>query len=242
MKAERAIKPDILEQKIGYVFTDKTLPERALTHSSYANEINARAHKIRGGVEHNETLEFLGDSILGFIVTEALYLQKPDENEGKLSRIKAAIVCEASLARCALEMDIGALMKIGSNMPDAQSRRLKSILSDAMEAIFAAVYLDGGIDAAREVITRCLGKSIGEALTQDKSDDSKTRLQEHYFGLDKNVKIVYNVTAENGPAHMRFFTSQVTVNGRVMGAGGGRTKKESEQNAAKEALLNIQRG
>ena len=262
-----------LEQKIGYTFSDHKLLRRALTHSSYANEKNARANEKNahaneknahaneksshwGGadpqtddkscrydadsyVAHNEMLEFLGDSILGFIIAEALFLRKPDDGEGRLSQMRATIVRESSLALCANELGIGGYMRFGNNMPEGQSRRLDSILSDAMEAVFAAVYLDGGIAAARGVIIRCMETIIGEALTQEGSIDSKTRLQEYFFKIDKNVKIVYTVTAESGPAHKRRFTSQVAVNGRAMGSGEGGTKKESEQNAAKEALNNI---
>ena len=206
------------------------LLERAMTHSSYANEYNMRA---------NETFEFLGDAILGFLIAENLYLKGPFENEGKLSRKRATIICESSLAQCAGELGIGGMLKLGSNMGGDSARRLNSILSDAMEAVFAAVYIDGGIDAVRGVVMRCLEQTIDSAGTLEKITDNKTRLQEHFYGLDKDVKIVYSIIEETGPAHQRHFISQVAVNGQIMGSGGGGTKKESEQNAAKEALNQI---
>jgi len=256
---------DALERVIGYAFTEPSLLARALTHSSYANEANQRKPETRrrdkasnpgntgdaysltasdgthssvanGPVLHNETLEFLGDAILGFVIAENLYEKIPDENEGRLSQRRAAIICEQSLAACARELGLGGLLRLGNNMTGEQSRRLDSILSDAMEAVFAAVYLDGGFDAARGVIKRVLGNTIAGALAQNKISDHKSRLQEHYFAFDKDVKIIYTVTEESGPAHKRRYTSQVAVNGRVLGTGSGNTKKESEQQAAGMAL------
>ena len=218
------------ERKIGYAFNDGALLEKAMTHSSYANENHLRS---------NETLEFLGDAILGFIIAEELYIKKADENEGRLSRRRASVIRESSLAQCARELGIGGMLKLGSNMAGEAARNLDSILSDAMESVFAAVYIDGGLEAARGVVTRCLASAIGDALIYEKIVDHKTRLQEHFYRLDKNVKIVYRIVAESGPAHERRFTSQVSVNGDALGAGEGRTKKESEQNAAKEALRHI---
>jgi ribonuclease-3 len=239
-----------LQQKIGYGFKDAALLMTALTHSSYANEANQRggerisrltaAHASRkNAVRHNETLEFLGDAILGFIVAEALYKEKPDEKEGKLSKRRAAVICEKSLAQCARELDIGPLLIFGNNITGDGGGKQDSILSDAMEAIFAAVYLDGGFEAARGVICRCLGSAIEDVIGRDDVADYKSRLQEHFFASDKNVKIAYTVTDESGPAHKRRYTSHVTVNGRTLGAGAGDTKKESEQNAARQALSRI---
>ena len=210
------------------------------THSSVANgpvlHNETRSSVAIGPVLHNETLEFLGDAILGFVIAENLYEKIPDENEGRLSQRRAAIICEQSLAACARELGLGGLLRLGNNMTGEQSRRLDSILSDAMEAVFAAVYLDGGFDAARGVIKRVLGNTIAGALAQNKISDHKSRLQEHYFAFDKDVKIIYTVTEESGPAHKRRYTSQVAVNGRVLGTGSGNTKKESEQQAAGMAL------
>jgi len=190
-------------------------------------------------VLHNELLEFLGDAILGFVIAEELYARMPGEGEGRLSQKRASIICEASLASCAGGLGIDSLLLLGNNMIGEKNRRHSSVLSDAMEAIFAAVYLDGGFDAARGVILRCLGGTVRDALTHGIAADHKSRLQEHYFAFDKNVKIEYSVTSESGPAHMRRYASQVSVNGRVLGSGEGHTKKESEQNAAKEALGSI---
>jgi len=236
-----------LEAKIGYAFKDKSLLRKALTHSSYANEANQReqdknnepgkkAAQAVGPIAHNETLEFLGDSILGYVIAELLFKTRPSENEGKLSKRRAAIVCEPALAACAQELGLDAHMRLGQNLRRDWGRKQAAILSDAMEAVFAAAYLDGGINAARGVIKRCLKKAINETLKYDKIIDHKSRLQEYFFGVDKDVRIEYAVTAQSGPAHRRRFVSQVRVNGRVLGEGEGGAKKESEQNAAKEAL------
>ena len=236
---ENRVGHEALEDSIGYSFKDGALLERALTHSSYANEVNQRHKgkpKAAGGVEHNEMLEFLGDSILGFTIAEELYRARPDDNEGSLSRRRASVICEGALARCARDLGIGGLIRLGNNMQREYGQPPESVLSDAMEALFAAVYLDGGIDAARGVISRCMRKAIDDSLTPQKVIDHKSRLQEYLFGTDKNVRIVYSVAAENGPPHNRRYISQVAVNGAVRGSGEGATKKESEQNAAKEAL------
>lgn len=251
-----------LEWQIGYIFTDKSLLSRALTHSSYANEINQKGRAKSGGssgktdgggsggkaysaalkdgsAQHNEMLEFLGDAILGFVIAEELYIRMPGENEGRLSQKRASIICEASLAACANGLGMDALLQLGNNMIGEKNRRQTSVLSDAMEAVFAAVYLDGGFTEAKGVILRCMEATINDALTHGRSADYKSRLQEHFFAFDKNVKIKYSVTSETGPAHKKRYTSQVTINGGVYGSGDGNTKKESEQNAAKEALGRI---
>ena len=239
-----------LERKIGYAFHDAALLRRALTHSSYANEVNQRQREntaaettgVQGRdiVPHNELMEFLGDSILGFVIAEMLFLKNPNEKEGRLSQKRAAVICEASLAACARELDIGGFLLLGDNMGGGvgrnPARRWDAILADVMEAIFAAVYLDGGIAEARRVILRCLERAIDGPMVQERAGDFKSRLQEHYFATDKNVKIEYTVIEQSGPAHNRRYKSQVAINGRIMGRGGGSTKKESEQNAAKEAL------
>ena len=241
MNAGHESEYDVLEQNIGYVFTDRSFLQRALTHSSYANERNRPGDRQRlgGGCPHNENLEFLGDAILGFTVAEEMYIRLPDVTEGKLSQRRAAVICEPSLADCAGRLGLGDLLKLGNNMTGEAGRRQDSILSDAMEAVFAAVYLDGGFDAARGVIKRCLGEAISSALEQTVTFDYKSRLQEHFFASDKNVKIAYEVISETGPPHRRYYSSRVAVNGRVLGEGSGHTKKGSEQNAAKAAFENI---
>jgi ribonuclease-3 len=232
-----------LEEAIGYAFNDEALLRRALTHSSYANERNLRhgggKPDIDSRVQHNEMLEFLGDSILGFVVAEILFFEKPDDNEGGLTQRRADIICEQALAAGARAIGLGEHMLLGSNMEGGKNRDLNSILSDAMEAIFAAAYLDGGVTAARAVIARCMDRAIGEAASRKKITDYKSRLQEHFFATDKNVSITYTVTSEDGPPHRRSFISQVAVNGRVLGASSGSTKKESERNAAREAYAGI---
>lgn len=221
------------QQRIGYMFKNPSLLVRAATHSSYANEMNRR---INTHMPHNENFEFLGDSVLGFIVADELLSKNPDKNEGWLTQIRAAVVCESSLTECARRLGVEDILIIGNNLYKERGNKKNSVLSDAMEAIFAAVYLDGGIEAARDVIARCLSDNIKAAESRGANADYKTRLQEYLFGADKNVKIKYEVTAESGPAHRRRFSSRVTVNGREAGSGDGASKKESEQNAAKMAF------
>ena len=231
-----------LEKKINYAFKDGALLKRALTHSSYANEINQRVGKKQkptGAVVHNELLEFLGDAVLGFVITEELFREQPEGDEGRLTLKRSAIICERSLTRCAREIGVGDYLFLGCTMDDGQSRELSSILSDAMEALFAAVYIDGGIGAARRVIKECLGEAIREDMSRDSMIDHKTRLQEYYQSNDAGAHVAYAVIEESGPPHKRSFTSNVTVNGRVIGTGAGGTKKESEQMAAEKALKYI---
>jgi ribonuclease-3 len=235
-----------LEKRIGYTFKNGSLLTRALTHSSYAYEMNMRAtgkpqknRRESRRVSHNELLEFLGDSILGFIIAEELFKSKPDETEGRLTQKRAAIICERSLTKCARAIGLGDYLLLGANMDEKQSRAQSSILSDAMEAVFAAVYIDGGMAAARRVITGRLSDAIHEDMSREKIVDFKTRLQEYLQSVDNHSHIEYTVLSEHGPAHKRSFTSQVTVNGRVMGTGTGGTKKESEQIAAEKAFNTI---
>jgi ribonuclease-3 len=227
---------DELQRKINYAFKDLSLLDAAMTHSSYANEQNTKCGARR--VAHNETLEFLGDAVLGFTIAEHLYGASPQENEGGLSRKRAAIVCERSLADCARALGIGCLIKLGKSTGKAKDRDKPSILSDAMEALFAAVYLDGGMEMARRVILSALGSAIMASMTVSRITDYKTCLQERLHN-GKITDIEYAVVRETGPDHDKTFTSSVAANGRVLGTGSGSTKKESEQNAARVALAGL---
>lgn len=215
-----------LEARLGYRFRNTGLLEHALTHSSYANEHRA------SGATSNERLEFLGDSILGLIVAEYLFRTHPDMPEGELTRTRAALVCEDSLYEVACTLELGDYLRLGKGEAAGGGRTRPSILADATEAMLAAVYLDGGFDAARGVVQNfILNKEREKAVDRD----YKTSLQEHVQRTPgKNV--TYRLVEEIGPDHDRVFVMEAAVDGKVMGQGRGRTKKEAEQLAAKAAL------
>ena len=215
-----------LEEKIGYTFRDRSLLENALTHSSYANEHRA------AGVPSNERLEFLGDSILGLVVADHLYRTRPDLPEGDLTRTRAALVCEGSLAEVAGLLDLGSYLKLGKGEEAGGGRSRPSIVADAVEAVIAAIYLDGGIGSARKVIRRFILDREEEKGT---SRDYKTALQE-LVQRESGQVLSYRLTGSSGPDHAKVFSVEVDLNGAPVGAGQGRSKKEAEQNAAKAAI------
>ena len=209
-----------LEKKLNYTFRDRGLLSEALSHSSYANE-HRSAH-----LRSNERLEFLGDSVLGFVTAEFLFAQHPDLPEGDLTRIRAALVCEQSLYEVARKLDLGRYLKLGRGEESGGGRQRTSILADATEAVFAAVYLDGGIGAASNLIHRCLLDAEKEEAVEERRRDYKTALQE--------------LVQESGPDHCRVFEMEVAVGGKVAGRGQGHSKKEAEQAAARAALESMQ--
>lgn len=217
-----------LEEKIGYRFHDKTLLETALTHSSYANERCGDAGRCY------ERLEFLGDSILGLVTAEFLYAHEPRLPEGRMTRLRAELVCEASLHRTAMSLGLGEYMRLGRGEERTGGRERPSILADMVEALIAAIYLDGGMPEARRFVldTVLRGAVIGE---EHRSVDYKTELQE-LIQQKPGQLIRYELTEESGPDHDKRFTFEVTVNGLPVGEGTGRTKKEAEQMAACRAL------
>ena len=218
-----------LEEKLGYAFHDPALLDEALNHSSYANE--HRGRRIRS----NERLEFLGDSVLGFVTAEFLFLQHPDLPEGDLTRIRAALVCEQSLYEVARKLDLGRYLKLGRGEEAGGGRERTSILADATEAVFAAVYLDGGIQAASALIHRCLLDAEREEDVEERRRDFKTELQELVQRKADQV-LSYRMAGEQGPDHAKPFLAEVLLNGAVIGSGGGHSKKEAEQSAARAAL------
>lgn len=215
-----------LEDKIKYEFKDKQLLETALTHSSYANE-------RRGGWISNERLEFLGDSILGFTVAEYLYKKRPGLPEGKMTRIRADLVCEAGLHRAALSIDLGEHLLLGRGEDIGGGRTRPSVLSDALEAVIAAVYLDGGRRAATKLINALILSNIDEV--ERGSFDYKTALQERVQKIP-GAKIRYILSGESGPEHEKMFRVDVSVDGSIAGSGEGKSKKAAEQMAARNAL------
>ena len=204
-----------LEKKLNYTFRNQELLREALNHSSYANE-----HRSQG-LGSNERLEFLGDSVLGFVTAEYLFARHPDLPEGDLTRIRAALVCEQSLHEVAQKLNLG-------------SHRA-SILADATEGVFAAVYLDGGITAASELIHRVLLDVEREEVVEERRRDYKTLLQEH-IQRKAGQELTYCMVREEGPDHAKTFVTEVQLNGAAIGEGSGHSKKESEQMAAKAAL------
>lgn len=215
-----------LEEKLGYQFRNAGLLKHAMTHSSYANE-----HRS-AGLTSNERLEFLGDSVLGMVVAEYLFTKHPDMPEGELTRTRAALVCEDSLYEVARTLDLGRYLRLGKGEDAGGGRTRPSILADATEAMLAAVYLDGGIDAVQPIIRAfILDKELEKAVDRD----YKTGLQE-LVQRSPGQTISYRLVEETGPDHARVFVMEVSVDGRPVGIGRGRSKKEAEQMSAKAAL------
>ena len=223
-----------LEKSLGYQFHNPALLEEALRHSSYANE-------HRGdNVFSNERLEFLGDSVLGFVTAEYLFAKHPTAPEGELTRIRALLVCEDSLHEVAQRLKLGEYLKLGHGEESCGGRTRPSILADATEAVFAAVYLDGGIRAASELIHRVLLDKEREETAEAKRRDYKTKLQE-LVQRTPNQVLTYRLIGEKGPDHDKVFSFAVLLNDTVVGTGEGRSKKEAEQMAAKDALESMNR-
>lgn len=215
-----------LEEKLGYTFQDPSLLENALTHSSCANE-------SQGRLVSNERLEFLGDSILGMIVADHLYRNHPDLPEGELTRTRAALVCEDSLVQVARELDLGTYLRLGKGEEAGGGRQRPSIRADAVEALLAAVYLDGGIGSVRKLIQKYILSREVAGLTKPR--DYKTALQE-LVQRESGQVLCYRLTGESGPDHDKRFFVEVDLNGEAIGEGAGKSKKEAEQAAAKAAI------
>ena len=214
-----------LEQGLGYTFRNKALLENALTHSSYANE-NRERH-----LPDNERLEFLGDSILGFVVAEYLYRNFPDKPEGELTRIRADLVCERNLAEAAATIELGSYLLLGHGEEQGGGRKRDSIVSDAMESVIAASFMDGGFAAAKEIIDRLILSNIPKG--RPRNFDYKTAFQE-LVQRKKDQQIHYELTGESGPDHDKHF--EVLLNGKAVGHGVGSSKKRAEQAAAEAAI------
>jgi ribonuclease-3 len=221
-----------LEKLLGYKFKNKALMERALTHSSFANERGA------GRAACNERLEFLGDSLLGFLTADYLFNNYPDKPEGEMTRLRAELVCESSLVKAAVELNLGKWLRLGKGEEQGGGRSRPSILADAVEALLAALYLDGGEETARSYVKKYVLAAL-EKETEARAKDYKSALQE-LVQRDRTEAPVYRLSGESGPDHMKTFTAEVLINGSVAGEGKGRTKKEAEQAAAGDALMRLQ--
>lgn len=214
-----------LEKNIGYEFKNKELLTTALTHSSYANEHSDYFHC-------NERLEFLGDSVLGFITAEYIYGEFANLPEGDLTKKRAYAVCETTLAEYSNEIKLGEFLLLGNGEKHSGGDKRPSILSDAFEALIAAIYLDGGLDEAKKFVLGFVAPAVTE---KPQFKDYKTTLQE-VVQQNPEELLSYVVTDESGPDHAKCFTVEVHLNSNCIGKGTGRSKKQAEQNAAKEAL------
>lgn len=227
-------KPDAilleLEKKIQYNFSDPSLLLHALTHSSYANEM--RMHKEN----NNERLEFLGDAVLELVTSEYVYKEYKDESEGDLTKLRASIVCEQTLSSCARNLNLGKYLLLGKGEDITGGRDRDSILSDALEALIGAVYLDGGFTNAKELIHRFI---LDDLKNKKLFFDSKTILQEIVQNENHNQKIHYRLISEDGPDHNKTFTIAVCIGNEEIGCGVGRTKKAAEQEAAYQAIQKL---
>lgn len=216
-----------LENAIGYRFRNIGLLQNALTHSSYANE------RWHNSLLSNERLEFLGDSVLGMLVAEYLYHNFPDRPEGELTRMRADMVCEKTLAAAANRIGIGEHLLLGHGEDRLGGRNRESILADAMESVIAACFLDGGIEAALKVVRQFILVEV--PVTKLHNVDYKTALQE-LVQQKKNQVLSYALVGQSGPDHDKQFDVEVALNGTVVGRGTGRSKKRAEQDAARTAI------
>lgn len=217
-----------LQNKIGYQFKNPALLNEALTHSSYANE-----HKSQH-IKYNERLEFLGDSVLSIVVSDYIYKNCPELPEGELTKLRASLVCEKSLYEFAKKIDLGNYLILSKGERNNGGADRPSILSDAFEALIAAIYIDGGIAPASKHILNFVIPAIKNSKKK-KINDYKTTLQE-IIQKNPGERLEYVLVKESGPDHNKHFVVEVHLNSNVIGKGGGRSKKEAEQQAAREAL------
>lgn len=212
-----------LQNKIGHSFIDDSLLINALTHSSFKNE--------KQSVRDYERLEFLGDAVLELTVSEFLYKDNPDMREGDMTKMRASLVCEPTLAFCAQELSLGEYILLGRGEEKTGGRGRESIISDVFEALIGALYLDGGFEVARKFVHKYV---LTDYRNKIEFRDSKTTLQEYV--QDKGYEMEYVLADESGPDHHKRYTVNVLINGKVRGRGSGSSKKRAEQNAAYEAL------
>jgi ribonuclease III len=222
---------ETLQQAIGYRFRDRGLLEHAMTHTSRANE------DVSGGVVDNESLEFLGDAVLGFVVADLLFREFPESDEGLKSKSKAALVSTAALARQAERLRLGDYLLLGRGEEKTGGRRKPALLADAYEALIAAIYLDGGIEQARSFLVRDMAGLVADLKTRGAvaGQDDKSALQELLQSQNRTLP-EYRLVAAQGPDHNRLFEVEIVASGETIGRGSGTTKKEAEQAAARSAL------
>ena len=216
-----------LQQKIGYEFRDLSLLSVALTHSSYSNEVGKNA-------KCNERMEFLGDSVLSLVVTNYIYKNFTQFPEGDLTQLRASLVCEKSLYKFAKVIDLGKYIKLSRGERHGGGADRPSILSDAFEALIAAIYLDGGYDEASKFVMTFIEPEV-KNIRRKPQKDYKTTLQE-IVQKNPGERLEYRLVSESGPDHNKHFVAEVLLNSNAIGKGGGRSKKEAEQQAARAAL------
>lgn len=217
---------ETIEQKLGYEFQSKELLKKALTHTSYAYEKN---------IGSNEKLEYLGDSILEFITSKYLYFNYPKLTEGEMTKVRASVVCEKSLYKIAKLHNFSDFLYLGKSEQLSGGKNRPAILADSVEAVIAAIYIDGGIEPAEKFIIENLKQEIEQASKHVGIKDHKTVLQEK-LQIHGDVKIEYEIIQETGPDHDKSFEAQVKCNGKILAEGKGKSKKEAEMQAAKKAL------
>lgn len=235
MTPEREAALDGLEDRLGYRFADRALLDRALTHTSGAHE------DVSGELRHNEPLEFLGDSVLGFVIADLLHRRDPDGDEGTKSKARAFLVSAASLARHAAELGLPDLLRLGRGEEKSGGRKKQTLWADAYEAVIAALYLDGGLPAAHRFVRDEFARDL-EAWGGIARRDPKSALQELLQAREPPVLPEYLVVAEEGPSHRRRFRVECRIEGRVVSEGEGSSKKQAQQQAARLALDAVGRG
>lgn len=218
------------EEKIGYSFRDKTLLENSLTHSSYANEKHWSYEK------NNERLEFLGDAVLELISSDFIFHEHQTDMEGTMTKLRASLVCEQSLAGSARQLSLGTYIRLGKGEAMTGGKDRDSILSDAFEAVIGAIYLDGGLESARTFINKFVLSDIEQ---KQLFYDSKTILQEMIQSKESNNTLSYELLSSSGPDHAKVFEVSCKLNGKTLGTGTGKSKKAAEQQAAYQAILKI---
>jgi len=226
-----------IQRTLNYVFKQEGLLIEALTHRSFLQGQGPAT------VQHNERLEFLGDAVLGLVISERLIAIFPQSTEGELSKLKAGLISRVTLAKAAKRLTLGQWLRLGRGEEVSSGREKHSLLANALEALIGAVYLDSGLEAARQVITRALATEIGSlrerpGLTGD--EDWKSRLQE-WVHKHEGTNPQYRLIQESGPDHQKLFELTVEIHGTIMGRGEGRTKKEAEQRAAEQAYMQVGR-
>lgn len=222
-----------LEVALGYVFKNPTFLKRALSHKSYANEM--RLDKD----EHNERLEFLGDAVLELVISDLLFERFPDEREGLMSKVRASLVNETSLATLARQMNLGDYLYLGKGESQGDGREKNSLIADAFEAVIGAVYLDTGFDPIFRIVKTIFEPEIERAKREDISRDYKTKLQEEIQNRFKTAP-EYRVTSESGPDHDKTFEVELFVQNEFWSKGHGKSKKQAEQSAAEKALEKLE--
>jgi ribonuclease-3 len=222
-----------LEGTLGYRFRDRSLLFASLMHRSYYANVDANAT-----VQSNERMEFLGDSVLSLVVNNYLYHKYPERTEGELTKMKSVVVSKQVLAHLAKKMDLGRYVLVSDNAQRAGVSTMDSVLADALEAVFGAIFMDGGFDAARRAIMNVLPDDLGDVVYQEESINYKSLLQEYIQALHK-VPPRYRVHSTTGPDHDKQFAVEVVVKGNILGTGLGKTKKDAEQKAAREAYRRL---